>query len=284
MEVYIEYVIIDTLIINFLLLWATIRTIGAKVNRFLLFVSSLFGTVVALLVPLANFSGVMSGIVKGIISIIMVLMVYKYGSFKQFIYAYMLFVSYTFLMGGACYAIIILLGGTWNNISLGDYDAIIPVSIVILTCFVYVFIIFRLTKYIYRRKDMLPFIWTAVIEINGRPYEFKAFLDSGNKLYDKKNNAPVIVLSAYALEKYISKEEIAKLVFGEESKVFHDIHFINFSTVEGKAKKMVVFSPSKVEIKSNDKHNSFDNISVGVTFKRFTDAIDFDCLLNSALV
>lgn len=284
MEVYIEYVIIDTLIINYLLLWSVIKTLGLRCNNFLLIVSSLFGTIVACLVPLTSFSGVVVGIIKFVISIIMVMMVYKFKGIKQFIYAYLLFVSYTFLMGGACYAIITLLGGTFENINIGKYDTIVPVSIVVFTCFAYVFIIFRLTKYIYRRKDMMPYIQTAIINIGGKNYEFKAFLDSGNRLYDKKTGAPVIVLSAHALEKYISQDEIAKLVFGEKSELFKDIHYISFSTVEGKAKKMVVFTPDNVQLLANDKQSNFDNVSVGVTFKKFNDAINFDCLLHSSFV
>lgn len=283
MEVYIEYVIIDNLIINFLLLWSTTKTMGLKSNIYLLGVSSLFGTILSCILPLTPFSGVFLAIIKLIIGLIMVLMVYKFKNVKTYIYSFILFVSYTFLMGGACYAIIILLGGTFENISIGKYDTIVPVSIVILTCFVYAFIIFRFTKYIYRKKDMLPFMQTVDIGIGDKNCTFSAYMDSGNRLYDKQTGAPVIVLSAYALEKYVGQEEIAKLVFGEKSDIFKDIHFLNYGTVGGNAKKMVVFTPSIVKVYTKDKNFAFENVAVGVTFKKFNDAINFDCLLHPSL-
>ena len=284
MEVYIEYVIIDNLIIDFLLLWSTLKVLGLKINKYLIIVSSLFGTIISCLLPLTPFSGLLLVVVKIVVGVLMVLLSHKFTSFKQFTYALMLFVSFTFLMGGACYAVIILLGGTFENITIGTYDTIVPVSIVIATCFVYVFIIFRFTKYIYRRKDMIPYIGEAEIEIGGKNYKFKTYLDSGNRLYDKKTGAPVIILSAFALEKYITNDDMAKLIFGEKNGTFDNVHYLEYSTVEGNAKKMVVFTPSKIVIHSNGKSNSYYNVCVGVTFKKFKDAIDFDCLLHPSLV
>ena len=283
MEVYIEYVIIDNLIIDFLLLWSTLKVMGLKINKYLLIVSSLFGTIISCLLPLTPLNGWFSGLTKFIVGIIMVLLSYRFTSFKQFIYSFMIFMSFTFLIGGACYAVIILLGGTFENITLGTYDTIVPVSIVIATCFIYAFIIFRLTKYIYRKKDMMPYIGEAEIEISGNIYKFKTYLDSGNRLYDKKTGAPVIILSAFALEKYISNDDMAKLIFGEKSKTFDNVHYLEYSTVEGKAKKMVVFTPKKLIIHTGDKTSTYENVCVGVTFKKFNDAINFDCLLHPSL-
>lgn len=284
MEVYIEYVIIDNLIINYLLLWSATKTLGIKSNIYMLAISSLFGTIVSCLMPLTPFNGVFLAFIKLIIGMIMVLMVSKFKSIKTYVNTFILFVSYTFLMGGACYAIITLLGGTFENINIGSYDTIVPVSIVVLSCFIYAFIIFRFTKYIYRRKDMIPFMQTVDIKIGDKNCTFSAYLDSGNRLYDKKTGAPVIILSAYALEKYISQEEIAKLVFGEKSEIFNNVHFLNYGTVEGKAKKMVVFVPSNVTLHGSNKNSVLENIVVGITFKKFNDAINFDCLLHPSLV
>ena len=284
MEVYIEYVIIDTFIINWLLLWSAVKTMGLKFNWFLCLISSLFGTIVSCLVPLINFSGIALFIIKLILGLLMVLMCYKYKSFKQFIYTFMIFVSYTFLMGGACYAVIILLGGTFENITIGKYDAIVPVSIVIATCFVYAFIIFRLVKYIYRKKDMIPFMQTAIIEVDDKEYSFTAFMDSGNRLYDKKTGAPVIIVSAFALEKYFSEDDIAKLIFGEKNSKFKNVHYLNYGTVDGHAKKMVVFESRRVKIQNGDNINTFENIVIGVTFRKFKDAINYEMLLHPQLM
>ena len=284
MKVYIEYVIIDNFIIDFLILWSTLKTLGIKINKYLIITSTLFGTVVACFLPLLHLEGVYTAMVKIIVAILMVLMCAKFDNIKQYVYSLLLFFSYTFLMGGACYAVIILIGGTFENVNIAQYNAIVPVSIIIAICFFYAFIIFRFTKYIYRKKDMMPFIGEAEIEIGGKIYKFKTFLDSGNRLYDKKTGAPVIILSAYSLEKHIDADNMAKLIFGEKSDLFNDVHYLSYTTVSGEPKKMVVFTPQKITIYTNDKVSSYQNICVGVTFKKFNDAINFDCLLHPSLI
>ena len=284
MEVYIEYVIIDNLIVDFLLLWSTLKIMKIKINKYLLVFSSLFGTIVSCILPLCDIDGVLLIFVKFLVGILMLLISHKPTGFVNFIYTFFVFLSLTFLMGGACYAVIILLGGTFENISIGAYDTIVPVSIVIATCFVYAFVIFRLTKYIYRKKDMIPFVGEAEIEIAGKNYKFKTFMDSGNRLYDKKTGAPVIILSAFALEKHIGSDDMVKLVFCEKNQTFRDVHYLEYQTVEGKTKKMVVFRPEKIVVHTNDKTLERNDICVGVTFKRFKDAINFDCLLHPSLV
>ena len=265
------------------MLWSTVKTIKAKSSTFAILFSSLIGTIAGVLVPLTKFSGVFLILIKVVVGALMVLSSFKQKSFKEFFIAFLIFVSYTFLMGGACYAIIILLGGNLENISIGQYDALLPVSIVILVCFIYSFIIFRLTKYLYRKKDMLPFMKEVDIVFGGKSYSFRAFLDSGNRLYDKSSNFPVIILSAAALEKFISNDEIVKLVFGEKSDVFSNVHFLSYNTVGDKAKKMVVFSPSSVSVRDESGVRVFSNVCVGVTFKKFNDAINYDCLLHPSI-
>ena len=284
METYIEYVIIDNLIINYLLLFCSIRTLGLKANKFLLAISSIFGTIFVCVFPLVKIPSAMLVISKIAVGVLMVLISFKFDRLKQFLYCFILFVFYTFLMGGACFAVITLLGGNATNIGMGSYDTLLPVSLVILSCFIYAFIIIRLAKYIYRRKDMMPFMQTAVLTVAGKEIMFKAYLDSGNRLYDKKTNAPVIILSAYSLEKFFSQDEMASLVFGETSSVFKNIHYLSYSTVEGISKKMVVFVADKLSISGLGVNKCFENVCVGVTFKKFNDAITYDMLLHPSLV
>ncbi|MBQ9790336.1 MAG: sigma-E processing peptidase SpoIIGA, partial [Clostridia bacterium] len=74
------------------------------------------------------------------------------------------------------------------------------------------------------------------------------------------------------------------LVFGEKTRVFKDVHFVSYSTVEGVAKKMVVFVADSLTIESNVGAKTFENVCVGVTFKKFNDAINFEMLLHPSLM
>ncbi len=284
MEVYIEYVIIDNLIINILLLLCTLKTFGMRYMFFRVFLASLFGTTMVCLFPLIKIPAVLLVLYRIAVGVIMIMIAFHFKTFKQLLFAFGLLVLYTFLMGGACMVMIKLLGGNPEHFTIGEYDTIIPVSIIIMIVFVYAFIIFRLTKYIYRRKDMMPFMQHAEIEICGKKLALNAYVDSGNRLYDKKTGAPIIVLSAFALEKVFGKDDIASLVFGEKNTIFKNIHYVTYSTVEGVTKKMVVFVADKLVLSGSLGIRIFENVSVGVTFKKFNDAINFDLLLHPSLL
>jgi len=214
----------------------------------------------------------------------MVLLAYNFASLKQFLIGFTLFIIYTFLLGGACYGIIKLLNGDPENFFVGSYDTVVPVSIIITICFVYSFIILRLTKYIYRKKDMLPFISDVELTIGDKTLLLKAFTDSGNRLYDNSVGSPVIILSAFSLERYYSEDQMVALVFGEKNKYFKNIHYLHYGTIEGVSKKMVVFEADKLVIKSGDREKVTENVCVGVTFKKFNDAISYDVLLHPSFM
>ena len=199
MEVYVEYVIIDNLIVNALLIMCMLKTLGLKAHALRVFVSSAFGTAAVCVFPFFKIPIAFEVVSKICVGVIMVLVSHNFKTIKHFVYGFLLFVLYTFLMGGACAGMIKLLGGNPESLGGGNYDTIVPVSLIILAVFVYAFIIFRLTKYIYRRKDMLPFMQKATLKIGDTCVSVNAYIDSGNRLYDKKTGAPIIILSAFAL-------------------------------------------------------------------------------------
>ena len=77
MKIYFEYVLIDNIIINFLILLCVAKTLHFNHKNWLLFISSIFGAVVALLLPLINLSQLMLLPLKLISGIIMLLIAFK---------------------------------------------------------------------------------------------------------------------------------------------------------------------------------------------------------------
>ena len=131
---------------------------------------------------------------------------------------------------------------------------------------------------------MMPFMQKAELNISGKKICLDAYIDSGNRLYDKKTGAPIIIVSAFALEKVFGKDEMASLVFGEKTMTFRDVHYVSYSTVEGVAKKMVVFMADSLTLESSLCTKEYQNVCVGVTFKKFNDAINFDMLLHPSMI
>lgn len=284
MEVYIEYVIIDNLILDYILLFSTLKIMGIRPKKYMCLIASIFGTTLTVAFPLLCLSMIVSVFIKLFTGVMMLLLVHQYKSLKEFFYCFSVFLGLTFVLGGACYGVINLMGGSVENFVSGKYDSIIPVSIIIFISFVYVLIIITLTKYIYRRKDMKSFITPVTLSIAGKIINLTGFVDSGNRLYDPETGRPIIVVSVYALEKHFSADEIASLMFLEETSVFGKPRSITYSTVDGTTKKMIVFDAKETMLGSGNDCRKLDNVVVGVTFKKFNDAINYDVLLHPQIV
>lgn len=287
MEIYIEYVLIDNLVINYLILLCVKNTMTLKTSRLNMIFSSVIGTAVACVLPLLGLSNFIVVPIKLLLGLLMVFVVSNYVSFKEYMFAFLLFILYTFLLGGACIGTLLLFGTNIETLSSGGYDGIVPVGIIMLIVSVYVYIIIRVARHLARKRVVTPFIRKVELYIADKKLELSAFIDSGNKLIDSKSGLPVIIISYEFLEKYFSKDTLELLMLengkGVE-KTFKNAHLTGYSTVQGDVKKMLVFEAEKLCIFTDSNEYTTNRFMVGVTFQKFKDAVKYDMLLNPAVL
>lgn len=285
MEIYIEYVIIDNLVINSLILLCVKKTLKLKSAWWRILLSSLLGTVVAIVLPMFTIHSILLMIIKLLIGVFMTLILSKFYRLKDFIFAFLLFIAFTFLLVGACLITLLAFGTSVDLLSQGAYDIAVPLGIILLMVCFYVYLIVLLGKYLSRKRDLMPYLRTIKLYIKDKELEFQAFVDSGNKLYDSKSGLPIIILSIKGMEKFYSKEEVEDLVLNKgKNSSFKGVHYASYNTISGDAKKMVVFEAEKMVIKSNNKEYTTNRFMVGVSYKTFNDAVKYDVLLHPSIV
>lgn len=287
MELYVEYVIIDNLVINTLILLCTKATMKLRAKFYRVFLSAVVGTVFAVLYPLLGLSNIVLVPLKIALGIIMILILAPYQSRRDFWLSLLFFVLYTLVLGGACIATLLLFGTSLEKLASGGYDIAVPLGVILLIVAFYVAVIVSMARFLSERRDMAPFIREVELKIGKRILRFNAFIDSGNKLVDKKSGLPVIILSVNLLSKYFSKDELEDLLlFSSKSahSAFKRVHTISYSTISGENKKMVVFEADSICIKDKEREYITNKFMVGVTYKTFSGAIGFDMLLNPAML
>ena len=89
-----------------------------------------------------------------------------------------------------------------EKLSAGGSDSAVPVGVMLLIVSLYVSIIIAVARYISEKRSISPFIREVELSIGNQVLKFNAFVDSGNKLVDRKSGLPVIILSVKLLEKY----------------------------------------------------------------------------------
>ena len=284
MNIYIEYIIIDNLIINSLILLCVKNTMKLKVRGWRLLLSASIGTAVAVLLPLFNISQLMQLPLKIVLGVIMVLVLSSYLKFKEFAISFVLFILYTILLAGASMVTLLTFGTSLEALSAGGYDISIPLGIILLIVALYVSIIIYIARFLSRKRDLYPFIRKVVIEIGKKRLEIDAFIDSGNKLVDLKTGLPIIVLSIATLSRYYSAEEIEALMLMQgKGSSFKNVHDTDYNTISGEAKKMVVFEADKIVIFNGQNEYTTNRFMVGITYKKFKDVCKYECLLSPSM-
>ncbi len=268
MQVYIEYVILDNLIIDFILLKLSTATIRVKSSFFRIFISSLIGVVFAVIMPLLNLKTAYNFIVKILLGAILARTSISYFSLKKFALNYLFFMLYTFLMGGIIIAIFFFAGVNYEVYFSLNYNSFMPIGISILIVYSCYLLFTKLIRVILTNKDISTFKRKCVMVINGKRYSVTGFIDSGNHLYENASGLPIIIASK-KLSKKLSQQ---KLKFSGS---------INYSTISGNG-SVNLYIVDKLIIYNGENINTIKNVIIGLSSQEFY-ANEYDLLLHPAL-
>ena len=105
MVVYVEYVIIDNMAIDYLLISLSRKTLKLKPNFLLALLSAAVGTAAAFVIPVLSVNKGVLLAAKVAVGMIISAISGKFRNFKEYVFCYCLFILYTFLFGGAVVAL-----------------------------------------------------------------------------------------------------------------------------------------------------------------------------------
>lgn len=277
MEVYIEYVILDNFVIDYIILYLTLFSIRQKICYLKVILSSMIGTTFAVFLPFITLSNIYLFLLKMAIGLLMIVVVSKNG-FKKFIISYFLFITYTFLLGGLCFGILYFLFG---NVSLNGillYQFEIPISILLLLIFLYFLFIKKLVS---NKRKFGSFTYPVEIFKEDKSLILVGFLDTGNQVYDKKGN-PIIIISLKTFMKAYPNISYLKIITSAINEFdIKGCEYIVLNTAN-QTSKMLVFNADLLKIKDNDKFKVFKNVTIGVSQSNFGQK--FDCILHNELL
>lgn len=260
MTVYIEYVIIDNFVIDYLLLKATFATTGMSVKRWRLFVCSFIGAVIALLFPMIKAHQIIIVLLKLCAGILLTILSANYKTIKSYFTNSAIFFGYTFLTGGAII-------GVFNLLGL-NYSSEISIALIILPVYALLRLLYALLMYVYKRKDIASLTYNVTIGVFGKEISATGFMDTGNGLYD--GDSPVIVCD---------KKFFSSLIDGQILKA--KIKRITVRTVTGQTTYPAV-KLDYLKIYLSDEPNIYNNVTLCVTNNNVGESYDF--ILHPALL
>jgi len=273
MAVYIEYVIIDNLVIDFLLLTLSTRVCRVSTNRLKILFGACLGTAFAVAFPLINIHGALLFLLKIMVGELMVFVSARFKSPTEFLKTFVVFLVLTFSSGGALIGVCFLINGGFCEIN-GTFSFSIlqnlPLGAIVFGVSACLFAVYKTVFYFRKKADVTCFEREVLLFDNGKSVRLLALLDSGNCLYDKRSGKPISVIGKGVANKLIDSGAL----------LLRACHYVRCASVSGEG-KMLVFEIDRLVIYFDGKRNIIDNAMIGISPSGDLNGVDL--LLHSAL-
>lgn len=295
MTIYIDIVLIENLLMNYIILFATGIILKIEAKHIRLILASLVGaiyTIIAYVSALKIYSNIF---LKFILSLMIIYIALNPKSIKKLFKYTLIFYLTSFVFGGAAFALIYIVKPQEilkNNGLVLNSNSLKVIFISAIIAFVIIIIGFKIVKNKISSKDMFCDI---KIKINQKEIETKAMIDTGNFLKEPITNTPVIVVEHTLLYECMPKEilnHIESILGGDFSEIPENIKeeymsrlkVIPFSSLGKQNGMLLGIKAEEVMIKKEEENKIKENIIIGIYDKSLTKRGEYRALLGIELM
>ena len=291
MTIYVDVVLIENLIMNYIILLATAIILKEKIKYIRLFFSSLLGAIYSIIAYMNILEMYSSMALKFVLSIVIVYLSYNPSNMKKMLKQLMIFYLTSFAFGGAAFALIYIVKPQdilmKNGMFLGTYPLKTIMLATVIT-FVIIITAFKIVKSKITKKDMFCDISA---KINGETVKVKAMIDTGNLLRDPLTQKPVLVIERNSLYEALPKQilnNLDNILGGDLEKIPEEIQkeylpklkFIPFSSLGKQNGMLIGIKSGKVKISYEDNEIIKEDVVVGIYNKSLTKKGEYKALIG----
>lgn len=295
MTIYIDIVIIENLIMNYIILCATGIVSKNKIRHLRLIMASLLGaiySVVAYMKILEIYSNI---VLKILLSVIIVYIAYNPQTVKKLWKTLVMFYLVSFVFGGVAFSLIYIIKPQdiimKNGLFLGTY----PLKTIILGAIVAFAIIIIAVKIIRKKFTTKDMICDIEIILNNKKINTKALIDTGNMLKEPITNIPVVVVEKILLYECIPKEilnNINQIIGGDLEKIPQQIQsqyisklkLIPFSSLGKQNGMLLGIKVQQIKIIKESEEITKENIIVGIYQQSLTKNREYQALMGMEFI
>ena len=295
MTIYIDIVIIENLIMNYIILCATGIVSKNKMRHLRLIMASLLGaiySVVAYMKILEIYSNI---VLKILLSVIIVYIAYNPQTVKKLWKTLVMFYLVSFVFGGVAFSLIYIIKPQdiimKNGLFLGTY----PLKTIILGAIVAFAIIIIAVKIIRKKFTTKDMICDIEIMLNNKKINTKALIDTGNMLKEPITNTPVVVVEKILLYECIPKEilnNINQIIGGDLEKIPQQIQsqyisklkLIPFSSLGKQNGMLLGIKVQQIKIIKESEEITKENIIVGIYQQSLTKNGEYQALMGMEFI
>lgn len=287
MTIYIDIVLLENLVMNYIILLGTGYIIKARIKHIKLIISSLIGAIYALLAYMEIFPIYANFITKMILAICMIYIAFKPKKIKGLIKELIVFFLVSFSLGGCAFALLYMIKPQEIFVKDGVYIGVYPLKIALLggiTGFVITYISFKVVKNHITKNEI---IYNAIIKIEEKKLEIKVLLDTGNMLKDPITGDTVIIIEKEKLYDILPLELLNNIdnFFEFDNKIIKNeyqtrLRIIPFTSVGKRNGMMVGIKADYVSIITDIDEIKKDNAIICVYEKKFSKTDKYSGLIG----
>ena len=295
MTIYIDVVLIENLIMNYIIIYATAIVLKNKKTHLRFFLASMLGaiyTIIAYMPILEIYSNI---ILKILLSIIIVYIAYNPQTVKKMWKDLIIFYLVSFVFGGVAFSLIYIVKPQdilmKNGLFLGTY----PLKTIILgtiVAFILIILTVKIIKTKISKKDMFCNI---EIKLNGTIIKTKAMVDTGNLLKEPITNTPVVIVEHTLLYNCMPKEilnNIENILGGDTKNIPENIKeqyvsklkLIPFSSLGKRNGMLIGIRPEYIKIENEDNQTEIENVIIGIYNKSLTNRGEYRALIGIEII
>lgn len=293
MTIYIDIIIVENLIMNYIILYATGLISKNKISYLRIFLASLIGSIYAATQYISKLNIYSNFIIKTILSIIIIFVAFNPQNIKKLCKQLVLFYLTTFTFGGVATYLIYLLKPQNIIIKNGMYVGTYVLKVIFIGAIlgtIILIISFRLSKNKMTKKDL---ICQIKIKLNGKEKVLNAIVDTGNMLKEPITGNPVVVIEKVALYDLMPKEILnntESILGGDFEQIpekikkeyIQRLKIIPFSSLGKQNGMLVGIKPEKLEV-INEQSEEKNNAIIGIYNKSLTKRGEYNALIGIEL-
>lgn len=295
MTIYIDVVLLENLVMNYIILYATSIILRIKAKSLRLFLGSLIGAIYSVISYISVLQIYSTILLKIVLSIVIVYVAFYPQYLKSLLKQLLIFYLTSFVFGGAAFSLIYFLRPQdilmRNGLFLGTY----PLKVILVSGIVAYFIIIIAFKFIKTKISKKDIFCEITVELNEKKIQTKAILDTGNLLRDPISNLPVVVIERNILYNVISKEilnNLENILGGDWNEIPEKIQkeyilklkVIPFRSLGKQNGMLLGIKASKVEIKIDDEIIAKDEVIIGIYNHSLTKRGEYQALLGIDMI
>lgn len=293
MKIYLDIVLLENFIMNYIILFSTAIISKSKVNYVKIGIASFVAGLYSILNYLWNLGSVESFLVKFLISIMVILIGFDSRKIKIIVKQLILFYLVSFTFGGISFMLLFLINPSnivfENGLLVGSY----PVKVTIIGGILGVIVIFAVSYIIKDRLKTKSMLCDLEIFYKGKYQKLKTMIDTGNLLKEPISQTDVIIVEKNSLRGMISDDILdnldniiqGKWLDSKEDIYSYKFKVIPFSSLGNENGLLIGFKPDYIKI-LDEEECIRDDVMIGIYNGRlcksnlYTSLIGLDILNN----